>query len=122
MKLDLVRWKESLRSFETTLKNLKTQYRQHREPGVAFDTEPLLLAKAEVTRLYCLRAHLKGRLHAAGQLRRICRTSTQRLYVQVLVVRDLATQEALLRSVEGWMESLLVDASATTQAVPRPTG
>ena len=122
MKLDLTRWREALVRFEAELKHLKKQRRQPREPGESFDYAPLLLAKAEVTRLYCLRRHLKGKLHAPGELRRVVLTLAGSPFTQAHVVTDLATQEALVRSLEGWAESFLLDVPPATEATARPTG
>ncbi|MBL8913887.1 MAG: hypothetical protein JNM17_24505 [Archangium sp.] len=113
MKLDLTRWREALRSVETELKQLKKEQRQHREPGTSFDTGPLLLAKARASRLYCLRRHLKGQLHTTGRLQRIAVTSSGITYTLSHAVTDLPSQEALLHSVSGWMDSLVIAVQAT---------
>jgi hypothetical protein len=109
MKLDLTRWREALRRFEGELKQLKKQRLQHREPGTSYDSGPPLLCIAEVTRLYCLRRHLKGKLHAVGSLRQVRLNDAGTPYALAHVVSDLASQEALLRSIEGWLESFLVE-------------
>lgn len=121
MKLNLTRWREALRRLEAELKVLKEQRRQPREPGEAFDPRPLLLAKAEVTRLYCLRGHLKGKLHATGQLWFV-RLSPSGPYAWLQAITDLATQEQLVRSIEGWMESFLVESPVAREPVAPTTG
>ncbi|MCA2981869.1 MAG: hypothetical protein INH37_26645 [Myxococcaceae bacterium] len=121
MKLDLTRWREALVRFEAELKHLKSQRRQPRDPGESFNYAPLLLAKAEVTRLYCLRRHLKGKLHATGRLWCV-RSASGRAYVQVHPTTDLATQEALVRSIDGWMASFVVQEEAVEQPAAPTTG
>ncbi len=121
MKLDLTRWREALVRFEAELKQFKKQRRQPREPGESFDYAPLLLAKAEVTRLYCLRRHLKGKLHTTGHLWCV-RSVSGRAYVQAHATTDIATQEALVRSVDGWMESFLVEEQVVDQPAAPTTG
>ena len=122
MKLDLTRWREALVRFEAELKQLKKQRRQPREPGESFDYAPLLLAKAEVTRLYCLRRHLKGKLHATGHLWCVRLGLSGRAYAQGHATTDLATQEALVRSVDGWMESFRVEEQVVHQPAAPTTG
>ncbi len=68
MRLNFPLWREALSRFETELKHHKRDRRRPRAPGEKFDSSALLLCKAEVTRLYCLRRFVKGRLHATGQL------------------------------------------------------
>lgn len=114
MKLDLPRWREALVRLEADLRVLKRQRRVSLEPGESFDPAPLLLAKAEVTRLYCLRRHLVGKLHTTGQLWCVRRTADGRAYPMAHPVTDLASQEKLLRTIDGWLEGFLLAPAAPT--------
>lgn len=109
MKLNLTVWREARVRLETELKQLKSQSRRRRAPEQKFDFGRLFLCKAEVTRLYCLRRAVRGQLHATGRLRRIKQGHLSGVtYQELHPVTDLATQDELLRSVPGWLESFLM--------------
>ena len=107
MNLDLDRWREALLRFEAEMKNLKKDARKTRAPGESYDSAPRLRCKAELTRLYCLRRFAKEKLHAVGRFWRIRAGG-----IDLQEVTDLASQETLLRSEPGWLESFLIAPSA----------
>ena len=98
MKLNLERWKTELRRVEAELKRLKAVAKH---PPDDFNFGALFWMKAEATRLYCLRRHVRGQLHAKGRFRRIAIS-----YLAMHEVTDLASQEALLRSDAAWLEAM----------------
>jgi hypothetical protein len=98
MRLNLERWKPELRNIEAELKRVKSVARH---PPDDFAFSALFSLKAQATRLYCLRRHLRGQLHAIGRLRRVVGAATS-----MHDVADLASQEALLKSDPAWLEAM----------------
>lgn len=105
MKLDTRRWLEAVRTLEAELRALKLERRKPRPPGEKHDDTRFFRCRAEVTRLYCLRRHLRSTLHTAGRLWRV----RGEKWCDQLDVRDLESQAALVCSVQGWLESFVVE-------------
>ena len=103
MRLNLEAWKAELLHVESSIRQQKARIRA--APEDAELLRALFLLRAEATRLYCLRRHVKGKLHMIARVRIL---AGPHRWTQMLVVNDLASQEQLLRAVPGWLETMLL--------------